>query len=118
MNSDECFIAEDTELADKGGVLVLGFVAVKRHHKSKQLFKNFLLILCEFHIIHPNPTHLSLLSCPPSTLATSPHQRKDPVKAVVCHSVSHSIDPLVYIPMLAFVHCVGLVRSLWLLPLY
>lgn len=46
--------------------------------KSLKLCCGFLnlLVLCEIHIMCPNPTHLSLLSYPPSTLATSPPQEK------------------------------------------
>lgn len=34
-------------------------------------FKNFQLILCEFHIVHHNPSHLPIPPSPPFTLATS-----------------------------------------------
>ena len=37
----------------------------------------FLLILCEFHIMHPNPTHLSVPSHPLSALATSPYEKQE-----------------------------------------
>lgn len=33
---------------------------------------NFLLILCDFHILYPNPTHPPVPLYPPSALATSP----------------------------------------------
>ena len=42
----------------------------------------FLLILCEFHIMHPNPTHLPGSSYPPPALVYvgSPHKRKQKIK--------------------------------------
>jgi hypothetical protein len=36
----------------------------------RKLFKTFLLILCEFHVVHSNPTHLPVPPYEPSTLAT------------------------------------------------
>lgn len=39
-------------------------------------FRHFLLILCGFHILHPNPTHLLIPSYPPSVLATSSSSKK------------------------------------------
>lgn len=33
-----------------------------------------LLVLCEFHIIHPNPTYLRIPLYLPSALATSPSE--------------------------------------------
>jgi hypothetical protein len=77
-------------------------------------FKNFLLLLCGFHIMHPSPTHLLLSPHKPSALATSPQKKNTKpkqnknnnkpkktktknkihlsMKAVVCHGVSQSIS--------------------------
>jgi hypothetical protein len=38
--------------------------------------KNFLLVLCEFHIMYPNPIHLPSPGHQLSTLSTFPHNRK------------------------------------------
>jgi len=39
---------------------------------SFSLKKKKLLILCEFHFMHPNPTHILIPPYQPSTLETSP----------------------------------------------
>jgi hypothetical protein len=59
------------------------------------LLLNFLLILCEFHIIQASPIHL--LSPLQPTSQNKPHthiqHRKHlTVEALVCHSVPHSIS--------------------------
>lgn len=74
-----------------------------------QYILSFLLILCEVHIIHPNPTHLStppnLLSIP----ATSPPKENKQTnkhlagEAVVCHTV----DPFAQTALLADAHRSG-----------
>ena len=51
---------------------------------------NFLLILCEFYIMHTSPTHLQSLHTHSLTLQPPPIKNLT-VEAVVCHSVSHSI---------------------------
>lgn len=67
-------------------------------------FLNFLLVLCEFHIMHTNPTHLpSPCTCPPP-LQPPLWKKKLIVEAVVCHSL-YTIDSFVYISLLASVHC-------------
>lgn len=79
-----------------------------------------LLVLCEFHIIHSNPTYLFLLFYLPSTLATMPQQRKNIVEAVVCHSMSHSIpflSTLLCLQMFIVMDCQSGTDS-WLLILY
>ena len=53
-------------------------------------FKNFLLIICKFHSMHPNPTHLPVPSNPLSTLANLPHTRKQIKYHGRSHSMSHS----------------------------
>lgn len=58
---------------------------------------NFLLILCEFHTIHSNPTHLIVLLYTPSSLATSWQKKKNlVVEAVVC-PVVHPLSTLLYL---------------------
>lgn len=63
--------------------------------------------VCEFHIMHPNFT-LSLYAL--STLATSPHKRKENlfVEAVMYHTLYTLMSTLP-----ANVHCIG--SKLWLL---
>lgn len=59
-----------------------------------------LFILCQFHVMHPSPTHLPIFSDPPSALATSLHPKKEKIKqdkrkillrkqqgTTVCHTV-------------------------------
>jgi hypothetical protein len=60
---------------------------------------NNLLILYEFHIMYPNPTHFSLPSFLPSILATSPTRDKE--KQYMCTTVY----PSIYTSLLANVHC-------------
>lgn len=68
-------------------------------------FFSFLLVVCEFHITHPNPTHLPVPLYLPSALATSQQnkQTKIVVEAAICHSVSHS-EPFVHTDLLANAH--------------
>lgn len=62
---------------------------------------SFLSVLCEFHIDNnPNPTHLLL----PLYLIPPTEEKTLIVEAVVYHSVSHSIYPLVH-TLLSNVHC-------------
>jgi hypothetical protein len=57
-------------------------------HAEVSFLKNFLLVLCEFHIMHSNPTHLPLLTYSPFTFAISPTKEKILIEeAVVCRSV-------------------------------
>lgn len=77
------------------------------------MFLNFLLVLCQFHIIHPSPIHRPLSSYLASTLATSSptaEEKKLIVEAKVCHSVSHSVC---FCPqlLLANIHCNDLVSG-------
>lgn len=44
------------------------------HYISSFFFLNFLLVLCDSHIMHPNPTHLPVSSYLLSALATSPNK--------------------------------------------
>lgn len=69
-------------------------------------FSNVLLVLCEFHSMHPNPTHLPLYSYLLSTFASSPKAEKKhlTVEAVMYHSVSHRSHPFIH-TLLANVHC-------------
>lgn len=56
-------------------------------------FLNFLLVLCGFNIMYPDPTNLFYPSYALSILATS-HNNKEKnliVEVVVCHNVSHCI---------------------------
>jgi hypothetical protein len=39
-------------------------------------FLNFILIICECHVMHPRATHLSVPSQPPSAFAASPPPKK------------------------------------------
>ena len=45
---------------------------------------NFLLILCEFYIIHPNPTHFLVPLYLPFYLATSPTKEKEILWKLQC----------------------------------
>jgi hypothetical protein len=52
------------------------------------------LILCEFPIMHPSPTHLPVLPDPPSARVTSLQKKTSKhltVEFAACHGVSHSI---------------------------
>lgn len=54
---------------------------------------NFELLLCEFHTMHPSPTHLTSLLYLPSTLATSlPTRKKKKEKKTHCGSCSVVYD--------------------------
>jgi len=70
---------------------------------------NFLLVLCEFHIMHHSPTHLPLPLYLPST--TSPQQRKKTliVEAAVCPTVCTSV----HTSSLTDAHCLTSVLLLW-----
>ena len=77
--------------------LLIWILEVERYTFLK---KNFLLILCEFHIIHPSPTHLpvphichSLLKPPPKITERERERGREPknnltAEAIVCYSVS------------------------------
>ena len=66
---------------------------------------HFLLIISEFHIIYPNPTHLPIPPYLPSALQTSPQKKTKnkntklikeqkthlAAEAAVCRCVSHSV---------------------------
>jgi hypothetical protein len=54
---------------------------------------NFLFVLCEFYIMHPNPIHIALPCTHPPPLQLPSHttEKKIIVEDIVCHSVSHSI---------------------------
>jgi hypothetical protein len=75
---------------------------------------NFLLILCEFHIMHPSPTHLLVPSfaiqpLPPQKIKhiqtiQATHRQPIITEAVVCHSV-FPVCPAVHTSSLANVYC-------------
>ena len=74
-------------------------------------FKKF-LILCEFHLMHPNPAHLPKLLYPQSALATSLPKGSKIQNRTFCHetySVSHTlcyiVYPFVHTSFLKNVHC-------------
>ena len=56
-------------------------------------FFNLLLVLCEFHTMHPNPTHLIHPLYPPTTLAISLHREGKIVilEHLVCHHVLSTV---------------------------
>ena len=73
---------------------------------------NFLKILCEFHIMHPNLTHLPILSylpCPQS-LQSPPQKnirvnKNNTTPLVVKAAACSVVHPFVHISLLALVHC-------------
>lgn len=83
----------------------------------KLLFCAFLLILCEFRIMHPSSIHLPVPSYPFFTLATSPQNKNHTnkhinktkyrkyltVKTIICHNVSLCLS--VHTSSLGNVHC-------------
>lgn len=63
----------------------------------KLIFQNFLLVLCGFLIMQPNPTHLPAPPCLPSTLTTS-HKRKEKernIPTTLSHHESCSVSQCV-----------------------
>lgn len=72
----------------------LKYTYPKHKHPYIYFLKQLLFILCECHILHPNPTHLpaplkhTLHPC--SLLPTEKNSLI--VEAVVCHSMSHSVS--------------------------
>jgi hypothetical protein len=84
-------------------------------------FLIFLLVLGEFHIMYPNPTHFPSPCIQPPPLESPLKQRrrkKNPiVDAVVCHSVSH-FCPHFFACRCSLQTIIGLVPGLWLLLLY
>lgn len=79
----------------------------------------FLLVPCEFHIMHSNPTHLPLPRIRPLPLLPPPSSKEDNliVEAIVCHSGSHRtpFSPHFFACTCSTQWLVGLVWGLWLL---
>lgn len=72
------------------------------------IFFNFLLIIFEFDIVNPNPTHLPLPLYPPFTPATAlPTEVIEnkflPVETVVCHSVSTFLCSQIFVCLQGFI---------------
>jgi hypothetical protein len=71
------------------------------------LFFNFLLVLCECHIMHPDHTHLPLSSYLYSTLATSPYQQRGEISLwkLQCVLVCLTVHSFLQTSLLTNVHC-------------
>jgi hypothetical protein len=69
---------------------------------------NFLLVLCEFHIMYPNPTHFSLISYATSTPCSHPtcppsREKSFIMESVVCQCPT--VHPFVHTSLLPNVYC-------------
>lgn len=85
-------------------------------------FFNFLLIFCEFHLMHPNSTHFPVSPYPLSTLATSKHQKKTNKTKPKSHHGNRGVSYSTSFCPNSFTACkwplqrvTGLLRGLWLL---
>jgi len=68
--------------------------------KTEQSKTKLLLVLCEFHIMHPNPVHPTL------HLAASLYNReKDWLWKLQCVTVCPTVYPFIHMSSLADVHC-------------
>lgn len=85
----------DAVLATHGGIV-----------RGVLFFFSF-LILCEFHVMHSIPIHLSDSSYPPSALVTCPQKENKQInkqtKYCHCGSSSASVDPFVHTSLLGLV---------------
>lgn len=84
---------------------------------SQGFFLNFVLLLCEFNIMHPNSTHLHVPLYLPFTLITCPKKEKASCGSCSVSQISHSIH-FVHISLLRNARRFCLVQGLWLLLHY